>query len=108
MIKPSIAVDNPGIRAAQKRMALPTVILPFVGTLVAGMLAIVNGIGFVEVTLLAGMYVLTSIGVEVGLHRGFSHRTFEMKAGMKLVLAILGSMAAQGSVLYWAAGHRRH
>jgi len=108
MIKPSIAVDNPGIRAAQKRMALPTVILPFVGTLVAGMLAIVNGIGFVEVTLLAWMYVLTSIGVEVGLHRGFSHRTFEMKAGTKLVLAILGSMAAQGSVLYWAAGHRRH
>jgi stearoyl-CoA desaturase (delta-9 desaturase) len=107
-VKPSITVENPGIRAAQRRMAIATVVIPFVGTVAAAILAFTNGIGWMEVALLAVMYVLTSVGIEVGLHRGFAHRAFEMGGGMKMVLAILGSMGAEGSVLYWAAGHRRH
>jgi stearoyl-CoA desaturase (delta-9 desaturase) len=105
---PSITVDNPGLRAAQRRMALATVIVPFAGTVGAAALAVVNGIGAIEIGLLVVMYLLTTVGIEVGLHRGFAHRAFEMKTGLKITLAVLGSMAAEGSVLYWAAGHRRH
>jgi stearoyl-CoA desaturase (Delta-9 desaturase) len=107
-MKPSITVENAALRGAQRRMALATVIVPFAGVLVAAVLALTNGIGVVEIVLLAVMYVLTSIGVEVGLHRGFAHRAFEMTPSLKVALAVLGSMAAEGSVLYWAAGHRRH
>src|SRR5262249_35432469 len=103
--KPSITVENSNLRAAQKRMALATVIVPFLGTVAAVALAVRNGIGALEISLLAVMYVLTSIGIEVGLHRGFSHRSFEMKPALRVALAILGSMGAEGSVLYWAAGH---
>src|SRR4029077_4193226 len=77
-------------------------------TLAAVALAFVNGIAAIDVALLASMYVLTSIGVEVGLHRAFSHRAFETTRVMKGLLAAFCSMAAEGSVLYWAAGHRRH
>ena len=38
--KPSITVDGPDIRAAQKRMALMTIVVPFAGTIAAAMLAL--------------------------------------------------------------------
>jgi len=107
-VGPSITVENPSLRAAQRRMAQVTIFVPFLGTLVALVLALTKGIGAIDIALLASMYVLTSIGVEVGLHRGFAHRAFETTPVMKGLLAAFGSMAAEGSVLYWAAGHRRH
>jgi stearoyl-CoA desaturase (delta-9 desaturase) len=105
---PSITVDNAALRAAQRRMAIATVVVPFIGTLAAVALAFVNGIAAADIWLLVIMYLLTSVGIEVGLHRGFAHRAFEMTTALKVALAVLGSMAAEGSVLYWAAGHRRH
>ena len=106
--KPSITVGTPEIRAAQRRMAQATILIPFAGTVAALVLASIYGIGVLEIALLSGMYVLTSVGVELGFHRCFAHRAFETTRAMKVVLAALGSMAAEGSVLYWAAGHRRH
>jgi stearoyl-CoA desaturase (delta-9 desaturase) len=58
--------------------------------------------------LLLAMYVLTAIGVTVGFHRLFAHRSFETNILVKFVLAVLGSMAVQGSLLNWVALHRRH
>lgn len=107
-VKPSITVDNDAIRRAQRRMALATITIPFLGTVAAIALAVRNGVGAVELGLLAGMYLLTSLGIEFGFHRYFAHRAFETTRSFKVLFAILGSMAAEGSVLYWAAGHRRH
>jgi stearoyl-CoA desaturase (delta-9 desaturase) len=106
--KPSITVADAGLRAAQRRMALFTVCIPTAGAAAAAAMALVNGIGAMELALLAGMCLATSIGVEIGLHRGLAHGAFEMRPSVKITLAVLGSMAAQGSVLYWTAGHRRH
>jgi len=66
------------------------------------------GFGWVDLGLLVGMYLLTAIGITVGFHRLFVHRSFETYAPIKFVLAFLGSMAVQGSILRWAAQHRRH
>jgi stearoyl-CoA desaturase (delta-9 desaturase) len=85
-----------------------TIIVPAAGTIAAVMLALTRGVGVTEIALLAGMYVLTSIGIEVGFHRGFAHHAFATSPGMKIFLGAFGSMAAEGSVLYWSAGHRRH
>jgi stearoyl-CoA desaturase (Delta-9 desaturase) len=54
------------------------------------------------------LYVVTGHGVTVGYHRLFSHRSFTPNRGIKLALAISGSMAVEGSVIGWVAGHRRH
>ena len=106
--KPSITVDSPDIRAAQKRMALMTIVVPFAGLLAAAMLALKYGVGVMEISLLLSFYILTTIGIEVGFHRLFAHRAFETSTVMKVLLAILGSMAAEGSIVYLAAEHRRH
>jgi stearoyl-CoA desaturase (delta-9 desaturase) len=84
------------------------VVLPFAG-LVAGA-ALLWGWGFrwVELGLLLGMYVLTALGITVGFHRLFTHKSFETNRVVQLILAVLGSMAVQGPLLQWVALHRRH
>jgi stearoyl-CoA desaturase (delta-9 desaturase) len=46
--------------------------------------------------------------VTVGFHRYFTHRAFKAKRGMRIALAIAGSMALQGPIMHWVADHRRH
>ena len=48
------------------------------------------------------------LGVTVGLHRHFTHRSFEAGRGTRATLAILGCMAGQGPVVFWVALHRLH
>jgi len=54
------------------------------------------------------LYVVTGLGITVGFHRLFSHRGFVPRRALKITLAVLGSMAVEGSVTSWVATHRRH
>lgn len=47
-------------------------------------------------------------GITVGFHRLFTHRAFKTSAPMRLLWAVLGSMALEGPVIEWVAYHRRH
>ena len=53
-------------------------------------------------------YVLTGLAVTVGYHRGFTHRSFKARRGLRIALAIGGSLAVEGSPVQWVANHRRH
>jgi stearoyl-CoA desaturase (Delta-9 desaturase) len=105
---PDVSVENAALRPRQRRIALATIWVPLLGSAVAGALAVRYGVSGVDLGLLAGGFVLTSVGLEVGFHRAFAHRAFMAKRGVALVLGVLGSMAAEGRVLYWVASHRRH
>jgi stearoyl-CoA desaturase (delta-9 desaturase) len=61
-----------------------------------------------ELLVFAGMTALVGIGSSAGYHRHFTHRSFKATPAVRVTLAILGSMAMQGSVLFWVALHRRH
>jgi stearoyl-CoA desaturase (delta-9 desaturase) len=67
-----------------------------------------RGAGFLELALLAGMYALAGLGVTVGFHRHFAHRAFHTSKPVRVILAIMGTMAFQGSIFYWVAAHRKH
>jgi stearoyl-CoA desaturase (Delta-9 desaturase) len=54
------------------------------------------------------LYVLTGLGVTVGFHRLFTHRSFKTRPAVRGVLAILGSAAIEGPVISWVADHRKH
>jgi stearoyl-CoA desaturase (delta-9 desaturase) len=105
---PGITIDNPEMQALQRRIALLTIVLPALGTGAAIASLWWRPITGVDVTLLVGMYVATCLGVTVGFHRLFSHRSFRAVPGLRVALGILGSMAAQGNLVYWVATHRRH
>ena len=66
------------------------------------------GLGWVDVGLAAGFYVVSSLGVTVGYHRYFTHGAFKAGRPLRVALAIAGSFAVQGSVIFWVASHRRH
>ena len=61
-----------------------------------------------DISILVVMYFLTLTGIEVGFHRLFTHRSFKANRGLKRALAILGSMAFEGPVIWWAGTHRVH
>jgi stearoyl-CoA desaturase (delta-9 desaturase) len=54
------------------------------------------------------MYVVTGHGVTVGFHRYFTHRAFRARQWLRVTLAVVGSMAIQGSVIQWVSDHRKH
>ena len=53
-------------------------------------------------------YVLCGIGVTVGFHRLFTHRSFKTTPLLRGVFAALGSAAIEGPVTAWVADHRKH
>src|SRR3984893_8258236 len=93
---------------AHKIVNLIGVPLPFVGLLLAIVLLWDRAIGPLELALLAGFYVITALGVTLGYHRMFTHRAFESSRAFRAIIAAMGSMAMQGSVITWVADHRKH
>jgi stearoyl-CoA desaturase (delta-9 desaturase) len=94
--------------AGASRLAYLTVGLPTAGTAGAIAYAVYNGLWVCDVVSFAVMYLVTVLGVEAGLHRYFSHRSFEASEPVKVFFAVAGSMAAQGPVVFWVAIHRIH
>jgi stearoyl-CoA desaturase (Delta-9 desaturase) len=84
------------------------VALPFVALVAAIALLWNRAIGPLELGLLIGTYVVTCIGVTLGYHRMFTHRAFESSKTFRAMIAVLGSMAVEGSVITWVADHRKH
>lgn len=106
-VRSSIAVARSRMRV-QRALAFVVVVLPIAGTFAAAYLGFHNGIGKVEIGTFAFMYLLTMGGMTIGLHRYFAHKCFETGPRMRLLLAILGSMASQGPLLSWVTIHRKH
>ncbi|HET8932547.1 MAG TPA: fatty acid desaturase [Polyangiales bacterium] len=65
-------------------------------------------ITWIEIALMLLFQALAVTGVEVGYHRLFSHGSFKASRGVKITLAVLGSLGFQGPVIWWAAVHRKH
>ena len=67
-----------------------------------------RAIGPLELALMASLYVITALGITLGYHRMFTHRAFKASAPFRAIVAVLGSMAVEGSVITWVADHRKH
>jgi stearoyl-CoA desaturase (delta-9 desaturase) len=82
---------------------------PFVAFVaLVAMLVIGHGVPWFAIGLSAVLIVVVGHGVTIGYHRLFAHRSFEANRPLKLSLAVLGTMAFQGSIIGWVADHRRH
>lgn len=57
---------------------------------------------------LAGLFVLSPLGINVGYHRLLTHKAFSTPAWVRNILATLGTLAAAGPPIEWAAAHRVH
>ncbi|GDY29870.1 acyl-CoA desaturase [Gandjariella thermophila] len=84
------------------------VVVPMIALVLAVPAAWGWGLGWTDVALAAAFYCLSGLGVTVGYHRYFTHSSFKAKRGLRVALAVAGSLALQGPVITWVADHRRH
>src|SRR5437868_6678773 len=54
------------------------------------------------------LYVAFGLGVTVGFHRLFTHRSFKTTPTVRFIFAVLGSAAIEGPIISWVADHRKH
>lgn len=85
------------------------VFVPILGMIAAAILSWRHGLlGWEDVGLFFGMYVAVMLGITVGYHRLFTHRSFETSRSLQFLLGVFGSMAFQGPLLEWVGRHRMH
>ena len=84
------------------------VILPFAGLATAIFLLWGIAFNWVHLGIMAGMYIVSGLGITVGYHRFFTHKSFSTSRPVAFLLGVFGSMAMQGSIIEWAAVHRSH
>lgn len=102
------AISSPYFHRLQYRHFVLYDVLPIIGVFCAIALTFYVPITWVDISLFLVFWALTGIGITVGYHRYFTHRSFKAKPSVGVLLTILGSMAGQGALLSWVAMHRRH
>lgn len=89
-------------------VTLVAVVVPFLGVLSAA--GVLWGVALhpLDLVLFAAMYLFCGLGITVGYHRLFSHRSFQTGPVLRATLAIAGCMSTQGPVTQWVTDHRKH
>jgi stearoyl-CoA desaturase (delta-9 desaturase) len=110
--RPDASGPKPVFEGTKKRgeqFALYLVVLvPLLAFAAAVPVAWGRGLGWTDVVLFLAFYIPTGLGITVGYHRLFTHGSFKANRGLRIALAIAGSMAIEGPVIRWVADHRRH
>jgi stearoyl-CoA desaturase (delta-9 desaturase) len=84
------------------------VVVPFLALLAAVPVAWGWGVSTRDLAIALAFYLLSGFGTTVGFHRYFTHRSFKAVRGLRVTLAVLGSLSLEGEVIQWVADHRRH
>jgi stearoyl-CoA desaturase (Delta-9 desaturase) len=96
----------PGL--ASRIITLVAVAIPPLGLLLVAGVFWGVAVTAVDLGLLLFLYVVPGLGITIGFHRYFTHKSFETSNPMRAVLAILGAMTTQGPVSQWVSDHRKH
>ena len=84
------------------------IVVPFLALVAAVPIAWGGWLGWHDVVIAFAMYALSGHGITVGFHRLFTHKSFKPNRGVRVALAVAGSLAIQGPVIRWVADHRKH
>jgi stearoyl-CoA desaturase (Delta-9 desaturase) len=106
---PTEPVIDPQPKGRWEQYALFAFIaVPFAAVVAAVPVAWGRGLGWTDVVLALTFYAVAGLGITVGFHRYFTHGSFTASRGLKIALAVAGSLAIEGPVVRWVADHRRH
>jgi stearoyl-CoA desaturase (delta-9 desaturase) len=109
MTEPSPDDIEPVAHETLDRFLTGTVsIVPFLALGVVGWQVWASLLHWSDIAVFGILYVLTGLGVTVGFHRLFTHRSFATSSALRGVFAALGSVAIEGPVISWVADHRKH
>ena len=83
-------------------------LLPIVGVIGTFLYAYQYGIVWQEPILLLSFWIISGMGITVGYHRLFSHRSFNSHPILDWIMVIFGATALENSALQWCSNHRLH
>jgi stearoyl-CoA desaturase (Delta-9 desaturase) len=83
-------------------------VLPFLALAVVAQQVWGSWLRWSDIVVFWIMYIPLGLGITVGFHRLFTHRSFKAKPAVRATFAILGSMAIEGPIISWVADHRKH
>jgi stearoyl-CoA desaturase (delta-9 desaturase) len=108
--EPPAAFDPPRRKSGLQLLLTGLIVLGPLAAIAYVVVAALNGQrpSLQSIALAVGFYVITALGVTVGYHRLFTHRSFVARRPLKISLALAGAMSMQGSIIGWVAAHRRH
>jgi stearoyl-CoA desaturase (delta-9 desaturase) len=84
------------------------VVIPLIAVAFALPIAWGGWLSWLDITLASGLWLLTAGGITIGYHRYFTHGSFKANRTVKIILAVFGSLAIEGSLDQWVADHRKH
>ncbi|HMI72512.1 MAG TPA: acyl-CoA desaturase [Solirubrobacteraceae bacterium] len=109
MSEPTADDVEPVLHETRDRLMTGTVtVVPFLALGVVGWQVWAELLHWRDIAVFAIVYLITGLGVTVGFHRLFTHRSFATTPWMRGVFAAMGSMAIEGPVISWVADHRKH
>jgi len=83
-------------------------VVPFLLLGLAGWQVWNEALRWSDLVIFALVYIPTGLGITVGFHRLFTHRSFKTTRAVRAVFGALGSAAIEGPVISWVADHRKH
>jgi stearoyl-CoA desaturase (Delta-9 desaturase) len=110
-VRPQVTrtIHSPALRRAQRLHAQAVVVIGVAGILLgSGLLIWGPRPNAIDAAIFTGMFFFVGIGSTTGFHRHFTHCAFKATTPVRVALGILGSMAAQGTLIFWVTLHRRH
>jgi stearoyl-CoA desaturase (delta-9 desaturase) len=96
------------VHATQKLVTAAIVVGPAVALAIVISWLWGHAVNLSDIVMGLVFYIVTGFGLTIGFHRLFTHSGFTSRRPLKIALAVVGSMAVEGSVTSWVATHRRH
>lgn len=100
------------MQRTKTKLDYPTIFLfsLVAGTTVVGVPLFWTTYGFTKLDwiMFGVLYLVSGLGITVGYHRLFSHRSFECPSWVRAGFLVAGGWALENSALRWCADHIRH
>src|SRR5438270_12428229 len=103
---PGVLVEGPVVDAKFRDSYISFVIM-IGGSIAALVWAFWQGIGWVEISVFAGTFALSTVGIGF-MHRYFVHRSLRCGPVMRTLLEAIATLAVKGSSLRWVRLTLRH
>lgn len=83
-------------------------LFPLLGIVGTSFYVYFNGVVWQEPILLLLFWFISGMGITMGYHRLFSHKSYQTNVFVEWVLMIFGSLALENTILKWSSDHRKH
>jgi len=83
-------------------------IIPILGIFGTFIYSCYNGVIWQEPVLMILGWWISGMGITIGYHRLFAHRSFQAHPVVQFIAMLCGSSALQNTILKWSSDHRLH